>query len=295
MKKLEFREINVSDIERIRGFSTEGESSCENAFVNMLVWQKAYRNEIAFYEDMLFVRSFSHGRPIYRIPIGADLERGLELLRGYTGGEPIIWAQEGVRFEEFRKAYSDKYEFRESRDAFDYIYECEALATLSGKKYHGKRNHIAAFSKKHDWHYERITVENIKAVRECAAEWYKQNAERVDRYMQVEREGIETILGNMELLGVRGGAIVCEGRVVAFTLGSQINREVFDVHIEKALPDYAEAYTVINREFVRNELAEYKYVNREDDMGLEGLRRAKLSYRPVILLKKYTCIPKENI
>lgn len=292
---MQFREIKVSDGEIIRGLYMEGENSCENAFVNLLVWQKAYRNEIAFFDNMLFVRSFSNGKPAYRLPIGGDLEKGMRILREFTGGDPRIWAQEGVRLEEFRKVYSERYEFCESRDAFDYIYEREALASLSGKKYHGKRNHISAFSKKHEWHYERITQDNIPAVRECASEWYKQNAERVDRYMLVEREGIETLLDNMEVLGIHGGAIVCDGRVVAFTLGSRINREVFDIHIEKALPDYAEAYTVINREFVRHELTEYKYVNREDDMGLEGLRRAKLSYRPAILLKKYTCLPKENI
>ena len=292
---MEFREITVDDIERIRSFDMQGENSCENAFVSMLVWQKAYRNEIAFFDDMLFVRSFSQSGPIYRIPIGGNLGKGMDILCEYVGGKPIFWAQEGARLEEFRRIYSEKYEFQEKRDAFDYIYECEALASLSGKKYHSKRNHISAFSKKHDWHYERITAENISAVRECAEEWYKQNAERVDKYMLVEQNGINTMLDNMEVLGIRGGAIVCDGRAVAFTLGSQINRDVFDVHIEKALPDYAEAYTVINREFVRHEITKYKYVNREDDMGLEGLRRAKLSYRPKILLKKYTCIPRNNI
>lgn len=295
MKNLEFRQIDVSDIERLRAFDMEGENSCENDVVNMLVWQKAYGNEIAFFEDMLFIRSFSENGPVYRLPMGDDFRKGMKMLYEYVGGDPIFWAQEGARLSEFRKEYSDKYDFFEVRDAFDYIYEREALASLSGKKYHGKRNHISSFSKKHQWHYEPISADNIVAVRECAAEWYEKNAERMDKYMRVERDGIELLLDNMERLRVRGGAIVCDGRVVAFTLGSQINREVFDIHIEKALPDYAEAYTVINNEFVRNELTEYKYVNREDDLGLEGLRRAKLSYRPAILLKKYRCIPKENL
>ena len=100
--------------------------------------------------------------------------------------------------------------------------------------------------------------------------------------------GVETILDYLELLGVRGGAVYVGENVVAFTLGSKISGEILDIHIEKALNDYAEAYTVINREFART-LTEYKYINREDDMGLEGLRKAKLSYKPAILLKKYAC------
>ena len=91
----------------------------------------------------------------------------------------------------------------------------------------------------------------------------------------------------MEKLEVRGGAIFIENEAVAFTLGSPINDNCFDIHIEKALADYSECYTVINREFALNELSGYKYINREDDMGIEGLRKAKLSYNPCMLLKKY--------
>lgn len=292
---MEFRKIAISDREKISEFFSRGENSCENAFVNMLVWQRAYGNEIAFWEDMLFIRSCSRGTPVYRLPMGGKLERGIEILCEHEGKKPTFWAQDGRKFNEFKEKYSNEYDFCEKRDAFDYIYESEKLANLSGKKYHSKRNHISSFSKKHEWRYEKIKAENIEAIRECADEWYQKNADRIDKYMQTERKGINLILDNMETLRVSGGAIYCEAKPVAFTLGSPINNEVFDVHIEKALPDFAEAYTVINREFVRNELCEYRYINREDDMGLEGLRRAKLSYRPEILLKKYTCIPKENL
>ena len=139
-----------------------------------------------------------------------------------------------------------------------------------------------------EWVFKAITAENIGDVKLCAEKWYMENAGREDRYLRCEKRGIETILDNMELLGVRGGAIYVEGKVVAFTLGSRISDDIFDIHIEKALSDYAEAYTVINREFART-LEGYKYINREDDMGLEGLRKAKLSYKPAILLKKYAC------
>ena len=240
-------------------------------------------------DGQLIIKSGKGEDSSYRLPFGNDFLRGIELVREYSGEKyPDFWVQEGARLDNFKAHFGDKYIFEENRDAFDYIYLRADLANLSGKKYHSKRNHISAFSKKQDWVFRPITAENIADVKLCAEKWYKENADREDKYLRCERCGVETILDNMELLGVRGGAVYVGENVVAFTLGSKISGEIFDIHIEKALNDYAEAYTVINREFART-LTEYKYINREDDMGLEGLRKAKLSYKPAILLKKYAC------
>ena len=100
------------------------------------------------------------------------------------------------------------------------------------------------------------------------------------------------MLQNAAALKIRGGIIYIGEKAVAFTLGSAVNRDVFDIHIEKSLAEYAEGYTVINREFAVNELADYKYINREDDMGLDGLRQAKLSYHPAVMVKKYSAVKK---
>ena len=292
---LKFKKTEIEDIKvfkRYIGFSDE--LSCESAFVNLLVWQSAYNNMWAEEDGQLIIKSGKGEDSSYRLPFGNDFLKGINLIREYSGEEyPDFWVQEGKRLDNFRTYFGDKYVFEENRDAFDYIYLRSDLAELSGKKYHGKRNHISAFSKKHDWCYKPITPDNIGEVKLCAEKWYKENADREDKYLRCERCGIETLLDNMELLRVSGGALYADGGVVAFTLGSQISREVFDIHIEKALSDYAEGYTVINREFART-LEGYKYINREDDMGLEGLRRAKLSYKPAILLKKYSCRKRET-
>ena len=291
---LKFKKTEIGDIEvfkRYIGFS--GELSCESAFVNLLVWQSAYNNMWAQEDGQLIIKSGKGEESSYRLPFGNDFLKGISLIREYSGVEyPDFWVQEGKRLDNFKAHFGEKYIFEENRDAFDYIYLRSDLAELSGKKYHGKRNHISAFSKKHDWVYKPITPDNIGDVKLCAEKWYAENADREDKYLRCERRGVETVLDNMELLNVKGGAIYADGMVVAFTLGSQISREIFDVHIEKALSDYAEGYTVINREFART-LDGYKYINREDDMGLEGLRRAKLSYKPTILLKKYSCRKRE--
>lgn len=287
---LKFKKTEIGDIEVFKkyiGFS--GELSCESAFVNLLIWQSAYNNMWAQEDGQLIIKSGKGEDSSYRLPFGNDFLKGINLIREYSGEEyPDFWVQEGKRLDNFKAHFGDKYVFEENRDAFDYIYLREDLANLSGKKYHSKRNHISAFSKKQEWVFKAITAENIGDVKLCAEKWYKENADREDRYLRCERQGVDTILDNMELLGVRGGAIYVGENVVAFTLGSRISDDIFDIHIEKALSDYAEAYTVINREFART-LEGYKYINREDDMGLEGLRKAKLSYKPAILLKKYAC------
>ena len=287
---LKFKKVEIEDIEIFKkyvGFS--GELSCESAFVNLLIWESAYNNMWAQEDGQLIIKSGRGEDSSYRLPFGNDFLKGIELVREYSGEKyPDFWVQEGARLDNFKAHFGEKYFFEENRDAFDYIYLREDLANLSGKKYHSKRNHISAFSKKQDWVFKPITAENIADVKLCAEKWYKENREKEDKYLRHEKCGVETILNNMELLGVRGGAVYVGENVVAFTLGSKISGEIFDIHIEKALNDYAEAYTVINREFART-LTEFKYINREDDMGLEGLRKAKLSYKPAILLKKYAC------
>lgn len=288
---LEFKKFEINDFESLKKYiSSPTRFSCETNFVNLIVWQSMYKNRYAVLDDMLFIKSGGIEMETYRLPFGSNLQKGFEILREYTKQEyPPLWVQQGERFIDFKLNYGDNYEFIPDRDAYDYIYLQEDLATLKGKKYHSKRNHISAFSKQYNWEYKRIDESNIPQVIECMNEWYLQNSDRFDSHMQCEKNGIELMLGNMESLNVSGGAIYIDGKVVAFTLGSPINRRIFDVHIEKALPEYATAYTVINNEFAKT-LSDYKYINREDDLGIEGLRKAKLSYRPNILLKKYLCL-----
>ena len=293
---LKFKKIEISDIEKIKTHTNiQGNFSCETSFVNLLVWQNIYNNMYAEKDGILFIKSVIKGYTNFRLPFGSDITKGVELLREYCGEqEPILWIQQAERFNEIAEHINENYQLYEHRDTFDYIYLRSDLANLSGKKYHSKRNHISAFSKKYNWTYCDITDENKEDILQCAELWYKANSERYDEYMECEFRGSKTILENMEALSVSGGAIYIDGKAVAFTLGSPINDEVFDVHIEKALPEYAAAYTVINNEFAKR-LAQYKYINREDDMGIEGLRKAKLSYKPEILLKKYLCMPKKQV
>ena len=290
---LHFKKIELDDAPILKPFvSSPARFSCESSFANLVVWSRMYDNMYAIKDGMLFIKSGGVEEETFRLPFGGNLEKGLKILREYKGGEnPLLWVQQGERFIDFKLNFGKDYEFIPQRDAFDYVYLQSDLGSLSGKKYHSKRNHISAFSKKYDWQYKAITQDNIGDVLECMEKWYSQNADRFDRHMQCEKDGIIVMLDNMQTLNISGGAIYVDGKVVAFTLGSPINRDVFDIHIEKALSEYATAYTVINNEFAKT-LTDYKYINREDDLGLEGLRKAKLSYKPHLLLRKYLCMPK---
>lgn len=282
---INFKRIELSDCEIYNSFlENTNLLSCENPFVNLLIWQRAYENMMAVSDNCLLLRSGTEGEWIYRLPRGENTEKCLqELFENLT---PDFWICEDEEVPQFIK---ENYNFYESRNDFDYIYLRDDLANLAGKKYHSKRNHISAFSKKYKWKYSAINKKNIDDVKACARKWYSQR--QLDSHLEYEKEGINLILDNMESLGVIGGAIYVDGNVVAFTLGSPLNKEVFVTHIEKALPEFAESYTVINCEFAKNELSAYKYINREDDMGIDGVRKAKLSYKPHILLKKYHCSP----
>ena len=293
---LQFKNIEIDDIEIYKKYSRKIEDlSCENSFANLIIWQSVYCNMIVEKDGLLFIKSTIDGEDAFRLPLGDDFEKGLFEIYRYCGDKkPCFWAEEGNELELFKAYAGEDYYMEESRESFDYIYLREDLAALSGKKYHAKRNHISAFSKKFDWHYRKITDENINDIKEGANEWYRENAYRADIYMRCEKKGVEAMLDNMQKLGVKGGAVYVGEKPVAFTLGTAINETCFDIHAEKALEEYAEAYAVINNEFVKNELSDYKYINREDDMGIEGLRKAKLSYKPYMLLKKYNCIAVKN-
>lgn len=289
---LEFKKIELCDVENVKAFTHNNEIlACEKSIVNLIVWQKAYKNMFAINDDFLFLKSGKDKTQSFSMPIGDNLKKGLEYIFEYTAPEmPRFWLQDDGYANEFKALYGNEYDISPVRDAFDYIYKREDLANLTGKKYHSKRNHIATFKKQHNWLFKPICEENKAEVLACAEQWYSENNDRFDEYMAIEKEGIKTIVENMPLLNAKGGAIYVNEKVVAFTLGSPINDKVFDIHIEKALKDYATAYTVINNEFAKT-LTEYEFINREDDMGLEGLRKAKLSYKPEMLLKKYRCIP----
>ena len=188
-----------------------------------------------------------------------------------------------------QQALPDQFECTETRDIADYLYDAASLATLSGKKLHSKRNHINAFTAAHSWQVIPLAPEHFPACHDILNAWGEDHA---DVSAANERRAIRRAFDAFEPLGLHGALLIADGIPTAFTFGSMLTADTLCVHVEKALPDVG-GYPVINREFVRMMREKHPaltLVNREDDMGLENLRKAKLSYRPAILLQKYTLL-----
>lgn len=181
--------------------------------------------------------------------------------------------------------YPSKFNYVRSPENQDYIYYSKDLATLAGKKFHAKRNHISRFYRKYtDTCFKTLDNSNKQDAMQVVYDWCKEN--NINQSTYGELEVIKEALENFEEFKMNGAILYVENRPVAMTLGSEISERVFDVNFEKALREYDGAYAVINNEFAKT-LTRYEYINREEDMGIEGLRKAKLSYNPIIILDRY--------
>ena len=186
--------------------------------------------------------------------------------------------------------FPNQFKFSTSQAEWDYVYSVEALGTLAGSKYHGKRNHIARFKDNEAWRYEPLTKENALACKHMSDHWYHAQLNLGNVSVYKEKPGLNYMLDHFEELGLKGGVLFVGDEVVAFTIGEPMSEDTFHVHIEKAYSEVQGAYPMINQQFVLHEMQDFKYINREEDDGVEGLRRAKESYRPVEMIKKYVAV-----
>ena len=197
----------------------------------------------------------------------------------------LVQEQEFALLEEW---YPGRFEIEYDRDYADYVYETEKLATLSGKKLHGKRNHINKFKAMYEgrWSYEPMSESNLEECFQMALKWRNENGCEEDEEKNAEMCVTLNALRLFKELELVGGILKIDGEVAAFTLGEPVCSDTFVVHIEKAYAEVQGAYPMINQQFVEHECMDYQYVNREEDTGAEGLRKAKLSYRPAFMVEK---------
>lgn len=288
----EFKRPELEDKELISSYFAKALGrSCERTFVNVYLWSRHYKVKFAVIEDALVFRDEGDGFA-FSYPAGKDeaVKKALEALMEYCRERKCPFRLYNVTEEHFAQLcgwFPDRFQIRYDRDAADYVYETEKLATLAGKKLHGKRNHINKFKALYpDWSYESLNDDNVEECFQMALKWRNQNGCDDDAEKNAEMCVTLNSLRLYKELGLRGGVLKIGEKIAAFSVGEPLCSDTFVVHIEKAFPDIEGAYPMINQQFVLHECMDYTYVNREEDTGAEGLRKAKLSYRPVFMVEK---------
>ncbi|MDL2225324.1 phosphatidylglycerol lysyltransferase domain-containing protein [Eubacteriales bacterium OttesenSCG-928-M02] len=303
---LEFREIQLADkpllMEYLGKWSMD---NAEHSFANLFMWRKAYNIKFCEKDDVLFLRfrhEYGSAHPILFSPLpkneDMDYCKVMEETIQYCKDNDFPFKLQSVvekMVEYIRMNCKDIFTITLDRDYSEYVYNMDDLVNLVGKKYHKKRNHINRFLEYYPNHeYAPITADDID---ECKAMYRQWRAAR-------EAEGMEDLdleeyalcegLDNMAVLNLDGGLVRVDGKVEAFTLGERISDKTALIHIEKANQEIQGLYPFINREFLKANYTDLQFVNREEDMGLEGLRRAKESYYPAFLIHKYMVTLKED-
>lgn len=275
------------------------------AFNDMYLWS-CYYGELGRVGDFVTQHLESAGRHTYLYPAGrGDVKEALRQIIADAqarGGRFRLRGLTEQTRNELKALYPGRFEFSAYRDSYDYIYTVEELAELHGKKLQAKRNHCNRFEAAYpQWHTAPITPDTLAQCREMAAVWYDMHepdsSPAEQEQLRFEKQALELAFTHFSQLQLDGLMLFGDERLLAFSMGSRMNREYYDVIFEKAFPDVNGAYAMINREFSRMVAQAYpdvKYLNREDDMGAEGLRRAKLSYQPTMLLEKYIADWKES-
>ncbi len=297
MGMLEFKPVSIEDKTKIEKYlNIKPYRGSDGSFANLFLWQHLYHTEFCIEEGFLFVKGGIGGQLGFMCPFGdGDLARALEKIRFYSERFPQKPFLDGVTVEQkelIEKTVPGVFTFRENRDDADYLYLSEDLASLSGKKYHAKRTFVSKFMDEYYGRFEYLplVLQRIDEVREFEKKWFDDYLqEESNEDLEEELLAINLMLKNYESLGARGGILKVDGKVAAYTMGTPGAFDTFIVQFEKADYNIPGAYQTINKLF-SSDCLDYKYLNREDDMGHANLRKAKLSYHPAIILVKYTAV-----
>lgn len=302
---IDFHPLTLADGAAIRNHVLH--TACRNCdlnVVNLLSWRFLYATETTIHRGWLLFRFKANGHLAYQIPVGigdyADIMPEL-LADAAAQDHPFLMLGvcENV-LATLESSMPGHFYATADRAYVDYIYRREALATLAGKKLQSKRNHANRFVKAHpDYVYQALSPADFADCRRLADRWRQHKSEGAAPLRTAdEQRSMDFVFDHWDALtplGLQGATVRIDGRLVAFTYGAPINHDTFDVCLEKADTDVEGAFAIINRDFVRHLPEHYVYVNREEDLGIEGLRQAKLAYHPEVLLQKYTVMTKHPL
>lgn len=296
---IKLKNLEATDYNIIKPyFEKRDPGICDSAIIDVYLWAKYYNAKFFYTEKSLYWIFNMRGEYFTILPMcdKKDLKESFDILVEYFNNvlksklKIYIADEDGVNILNL----DSRFHVEECRDYFDYVYNADSLRNLSGKKLHKKKNHYNSFVKEYEGRFKYSLVECSykKNVIEFLENWYKTKvSDDIYNRLEQEKQGLLYVLNHCKELEFKMAKVEVDGRVEAFTLGSYSNmNDMAIIHIEKANPNIRGLYNFINREFIKCEYPNARYVNREDDMGLEGLRKAKLSYKPEYLAKKYSIL-----
>lgn len=292
------RRLEIADRKIIEVFMRQmNPVTSELTFTNLYMWRHAYKYQLIESGEYLWLLA-DLDVPFTMMPLGdysnkealidsiAEM-RKLMLSRGYD----LRIERADNRLKEIVEAAGLKVATLEDRNTFDYVYDFEELKKLEGNKFHKKKNHVNKFMKTYkDWCYEPIDEEIIEDLQHATMRWFNAKGEVMNPSLNLERKAILSAFEHFHDLAYEGGVIRINGQIEAFTFGEALNDDTYVVHIEKANRQFDGLYPMINQQFLQHVQGNYKYVNREQDLGIKGIRQAKLSYKPAELIEKHSIL-----
>ncbi len=258
----------------------------ELTFTNLFIWQQHFNYSYCLRDDVLLIRGEDQGKPFLLEPLGSGVTSDVV--------STILKTHTGVAIERASETFCTKYlnnderfEIRDMRDHWDYIYARDDLAHLKGRRYHRKRNHVSKFVQNYRFEYHRIDETKIDDCRAVMDEWCRDKHCEHDPGLCAEKEAATVLLDHYTELELIGGLLEVSGKPVAFAIAESIDGHTALIHVEKAVRGLVGLYQAVNKFFCENSLKGFSFVNREQDLGIEGLRKAKESYFPLRMLKKF--------
>ncbi|MFR4161676.1 MAG: DUF2156 domain-containing protein [Paraclostridium sordellii] len=295
-----FKEIDIDSYKELRPFFNSVDyEACEYCFTTLYMWRDMYKTSYYIEDDFAIIVGEYEGDRFSVLPLAKKdkIHKAIAFMINYFKNEDhriYLRAVTKEVVELLQKDYPGRFEYIEERDYFDYVYDAESLRTLKGRKNQKKRNHLNYFIKEYEGRveYKKLDKENFDDCITLLKAWTVNKEENGDKEEGIDDEfvAIKKIFDHYDVLreDVKISGIYIDNKLEAFTIGEKINEHMAVIHIEKANPEIRGLYPYINQQFLVNEFPDVELVNREEDLGIEGLRKAKLSYHPCKFVEKYT-------
>lgn len=295
-----FKDIDIDAKDKLQPyFDMVDYEACEYCFATLYMWQHLYKTGYYIGDGFAVLIGEYEGDTFSILPLCSKdkLPQVIDFVLNYFESIESKLYFRGITQEivdDLKEYYPGRFEYIEERDLFDYVYDAESMRTLAGRKNQKKRNHINYFLKEYEgrFEYKLLDKNNFDECLDLVKQWAdnKEENNEYDEGMDDELIGIKKIFNNYDVLkfNVKIGGIYIDGKLEAFTIGELLNPNMALIHIEKANPNIRGLYPFINQQFLVNEFSDVEFVNREEDLGIPGLRKAKLSYHPIRFVEKYT-------